>query len=166
MKKGIVIALILAMVLTCAFASAATVKDFQLGSSAFTVAIPESFAEGSRTEEDIRDGMVAYMSSDETMLDFDIYQFSKEGLPDSLAAYAELEAAEYNALEVVTGEKINGIDAAWYRAKETYEGNEYATLNYLFEDEDSYVEIVFWLDGETAEAEAQEIINTLALIQK
>lgn len=29
-----------------------------------------------------------------------------------------------------------------------------------------YVEIAFWLDGETAEAEAQEIISTLTFIQR
>jgi hypothetical protein len=110
--------------------------------------------------------MVAYMRSDETLLDFDVYQFTKEGRPDSLTAYTEQEAAEYNAFEVVTGEKINGIDVAWYWAKETYDGKEYTTLNYLFEDGDQYVEIAFWLDGETAEAEAQEIISTLTFIHR
>ena len=118
------------------------------------------------TEEDIRDDMVAYMRSAETLLDFDVYQFTKEGRPEKLVEYAEQEAAEYNAFEVVTGERINGIDAAWYRARETYEGKEYTTLNYLFEDGNQYVEIAFWLDGETAEAEAQEIISTLTFIQR
>jgi hypothetical protein len=108
--------------------------------------------------------MVGYMCSDETLLDFDVYQFTKEGHPDKLAEYAEQEAAEYNAFEIKTGEQINGIDAAWYRAMETYEGKEYTTLNYLFETGDQYVEIVFWLDGETAEEEAQAIINTLGFI--
>jgi hypothetical protein len=139
---------------------------YQLGTSVYTITIPDSFTEGNRTEADIRDDMVAYMRSDETLLDFDVYQFTKEGRPDSLAAYTEQEAAEYNAFEVVTGEKINGIDVAWYRAKETYDGKEYTTLNYLFEDGDQYVEIAFWLDGETAEAEAQEIISTLAFIHR
>ena len=110
--------------------------------------------------------MVAYMRSAETLLDFDVYQFTKEGRPEKLVEYAEQEAAEYNAFEVVTGERSNGIDAAWYRARETYEGKEYTTLNYLFEDGNQYVEIAFWLDGETAEAEAQEIISTLTFIQR
>lgn len=139
---------------------------YRLGTSVYTIRIPDSFTEGNRTEADIRDDMVAYMRSDETLLDFDVYQFTKEGRPDSLAAYAEQEAAEYNAFEVVTGKNINGIDVAWYRAKETYDGKEYTTLNYLFEDGDQYVEIAFWLDGETAEAEAQEIISTLAFIHR
>ncbi len=141
-------------------------RVYRLGTSIYTVTIPDSFAEGSRTEEDIRDDMVAYMRSDETLLDFDVYQFTKEGRPEKLVEYAEQEAAEYNAFEVVTGERINGIDAAWYRARETYEGKEYTTLNYLFEDGNQYVEIAFWLDGETAEAEAQEIISTLTFIQR
>ena len=110
--------------------------------------------------------MIAYMRSDETLPDFDAYQFTKEGRPDSLAAYTEQEAAEYNAFEVVTGEKINGIDAAWYRARETYDGKEYTTLNYLFEDGDQYVETAFWPDSETAEAEMQEFISTLTFIQR
>ena len=139
---------------------------YRLGTSVYTIRIPDSFTEGNRTEADIRDDMVAYMRSDETLLDFDVYQFTKEGRPDSLAAYAEQEAAEYNAFEVVTGKNINGIDVAWYRAKETYDGKEYTTLNYLFDDGDQYVEIAFWLDGETAEAEAQEIISTLAFIHR
>ena len=139
---------------------------YRLGTSLYTIRIPDSFTEGNRTEADIRDDMVAYMRSDETLLDFDVYQFTKEGRPDSLAAYAEQEAAEYNAFEVVTGKNINGIDVAWYRARETYDGKEYTTLNYLFDDGDQYVEIAFWLDGETAEAEAQEIISTLAFIHR
>lgn len=139
-------------------------RTYRLGTSVYTIEIPVSFREGSRTEKDIRDDMVAYMRSDETLLDFDVYQFTKEGRPGKLAEYAEQEAAEYNAFEIKTGEQINGIDAAWYRAKETYEGKEYYTLNYLFETGDQYVEIAFWLDGETAEEEAQAIINTLGFI--
>ena len=106
------------------------------------------------------------MDADETLLDFDVYQFAKEGLPEKLAEYAEREAAEYKAFEVKTNEKINGIDTVWYRAKETYDGKEYTTLNYLFDEGDQYVKIAFWLDGETAEEEAQTIINTLTFVQR
>lgn len=144
----------------------AETRTYQLGTSVYTVEIPASFTEGERTEEDIRDDMVAYMRSDETLLDFDVYQFTKEGRPEKLAEYAEQEAAEYKAFEVKTGEQINGIDTAWYRAKEIYDGKEYSTLNYLFEDGDQYVEIAFWLDGENAEEEAMAIINSLTFIQR
>ena len=144
----------------------AATRTYQLGTSVYTVEIPVSFTEGKRTEEEIRDDMVAYMRSDETLLDFDVYQFAKEGLPEKLAEYVEQEAAEYKAFEVKTNEKINGIDTAWYRAKETYDGKEYTTLSYLLDEGDQYVEIAFWLDGETAEEEAQAIINTLTFVQR
>ena len=144
----------------------AETRTFRLGTSVYTVEIPAHFTEGERTEAEIRDDMVAYMRSDETLLDFDVYQFPKEGLPEKLDEYAEQEAAEYHAFEVKTGTNVNGIDAAWYRAKETYNGREYTTLNYLFDDGVQYVEICFWLDGDTAEEEAQAIISTLTFIQR
>ena len=105
--------------------------------------------------------MVAYMQSAETLLDFDVYQFSKDGYAEELAQFAAEEAEDYEAIEVVTDGEINGIACAWYRAEETYEDETYTTLTYVFEDGDDYVEIIFWLDGEEAEAEAQAIIETL-----
>ena len=123
-------------------------RVLQLGSSVYTIEIPDSFEEGERTEEDIRDDMVAYLHSPDTLLDFDVYQFSKEGYPEVLADFTEQEAGEYNASEIVTDGNINGIDAAWYRAEETYDGQEYETLTYVLDGGDEYVEIVFWLDGE------------------
>ncbi len=109
--------------------------------------------------------MVAYMLSPDTPMDFDVYQFSKEGYPDSLADYAAQEAAEYEATEVETGE-VNGIAAAWYRATEAFDGLEYTTLTYVLEDGDDYVEIAFWLDGEDAEAQAKAIIETLTFVTR
>ena len=69
-------------------------------------------------------------------------------------------------VEVVYDSSVNGIDVAWYRAVETYDGKDYATLTYALEDGDSYVEIAFWLDGENAEAEAQAIIRTLGFVSR
>lgn len=165
--KRIIIALTLCLALlaTCAFAEAAT-KTLQLGTSAYTVEIAASYEEGELTEEDTADDMVAYLRSPDTLLDFDVYQFSKDGYPDTLAAFVEQEAEAYEATEVVTDGSINGIDIGWYRSLETYEDQEYATLTYVLEDGDQYVEIVFWLDGETAEEEAQAIINTLTFVER
>ncbi len=164
-RKIIALALCLMLLAACAFAEAGT-KVFQLGTSAYTIEIAESFEEGELTEEDIADDMVAYLESPDTLLDFDVYQFSKEGCPDTLAAYVEAEAAEYKATEVVADGEINGIAAGWYRAEEVYEGKTYATLTYVMEDGGNYVEIAFWLDGEDAEAEAQAIINTLTFVTR
>lgn len=168
MKRRIIaLALCLMLAMGAALAeTAAGTKVFQLGTSVYTVEIPDSFIEGERTEEDIADDQVAYMHSPDTLLDFDVYQFGKEGFPEKLADFAKEEAEEYNATEVVTEGNINGIDAAWYRAVETYDEAEYTTLTYALEDGDQYVEIVFWLDGENAEQEAQAIINTLTFVTR
>lgn len=167
MKRRIIAwALCLMLLAACAVAETAATQTFQLGTSVYTIEIPASFVEGERTEEDIKDDMVAYMQSPDTLLDFDVYQFAREGCPNTLAAFVEAEAAEYEATEVVTEAEINGIAAAWYRATETYEGQEYTTLTYALEDGDDYVEIAFWLDGDTAEEEAQAIINTLSTVAR
>ena len=164
-RKIIALALCLMLLAACAVAEAG-VKVFQLGTSAYTVEIPDSFEEGELTEEDTADDMVAYMQSADTLLDFDVYQFSKDGYPETLAAFVEAEAEEYGATEIVTDGNINGIDVAWYRASEEYEGQTYTTLTYALEDGDDFVEIAFWLDGEDAEAQAQAIIDTLAFVTR
>ena len=167
MKRRIIALALCVMLLgACAVAEAGGMKAFRLGTSVYTVMIPDSFVEGERTEEEVRDDMVAYMHSLDTLLDFDVYQFAREGYPDTLAAFVEAEAAEYAATEVVTDGNINGIDIAWYRAEETYEGQAYATLTYALEDGGDYVEIAFWLDGEDAEAEAAAIIGTLSFVTR
>ena len=79
MKRVIIaLALCLALLSSCAFAETAT-KEYQLGTSVYVVQIPESYTEGERTDKEITDDMVAYMHSPDTLLDFDVYQFSKEG---------------------------------------------------------------------------------------
>jgi hypothetical protein len=49
---------------------------------------------------------------------------------------------------------------------ETYEGQEYATLTYVLEDGDDYVEVAFWLDGENAEAQARAIMETVTFVTR
>ena len=137
-------------------------RVLQLGTSAFSVTIPSYFIEGEVTDEDRADDVVAYYRSDDTLMDFDVYQFSKEGYADTLAEFVTAEAADYNASEVVTDAEINGIAVGYYRSVEESDGTEYNVITYALEDGDEYVEVVFWLDGDTAEAEADAIINTLA----
>lgn len=165
MKKLFALVLCLILLAACAVAEEAATKTLRLGTSAYAVEIPESYVEGERTEEDIEDDMVAYLMSPDSLLDFDVYQFSKEGYPETLAEFVTEEAAEYEAVEVVTDGEINGIAVAWYLAVETYEDEEYTTLTFALEDGDDYVEIAFWLDGETAEEKAQAIINTLSIVE-
>ena len=142
-------------------------RVLQLGTSVYTIEIPSGYREGELTEEEIRDDMVAYLRSPDTLLDFDVYQFSKEGYPEDLAEYAGQEAAEYeSAFDVVTDLDINGIDAASYRAREIYDGQEYETLTYILDGGNEFVEVVFWLDGEEAEIQAQEIIGSLTFVTR
>ena len=140
---------------------AAETKTLQLGTSAFSLTIPAYFTEGEVTDEDREDDQVAYYLSDATLIDFDVYQFSKEGYPDTLAEFVTEEAADYNASEIVTDAEINGIAVGYYRSVEAFEDEEYNVITYAFEDNGEYVEVAFWLDGDTAEAEVDAIINTL-----
>lgn len=134
----------------------------RLGTSPFSVLVMSNFVEGEMTDEDIADDQVAYWRSDETRLDFDVYQFSKEGYPENLADYVAEEAAGYDMVsELVTDAVINDIPLAWYRTMEEYEGDEYETVTCVMDSGDEYVELVFWLDGYSAAAEADAIIKSL-----
>ena len=137
-------------------------KTIMLGSSSYGIVVPESFEEGEVTEEEREDDMVSYYHSEETQMDFDIYQFAKDGYPEKLSDFVQQEAEEYEATEVVTDDTINGITIAHYRSIEDYDGVDYPVITYAFENgENEYIEIAFWLDGENAEAEAGAIINSL-----
>ena len=139
-------------------------KTIRLGTSAFVLTVPAGFTEGEMTQEDIDDDQVAYYYSNETPLDFDVYQFSKDGYPNALAEYAAEEVTGYNEVsQLVTDGEVNGIPAAWYRTVEVYQDTSFNTLTYIMDGGDEYVEIVFWLDGENADAEADAIIRTLSI---
>ncbi len=140
----------------------ADLTEIQLGTSPFALYVPDDFREGSLTAADIEDDQVAYWYSEASLLDFDVYQFSKEGQPETLAAYVEEEAATYPVVtEVVTDAAINDIPVAWYRCVDECEEGEYDTITYVMDDGEDYVEVVFWLDGLTADAEADYIIHNL-----
>ena len=137
-------------------------KTLQLGTSSFTIEIPESYEEGELSEEDTRKSLVAYMKSKEFDMDFDVYQFGKEGLPETIAELAEEEAKEYDTYEIETDLEINGIDVVYCRAVEPYEGKDYDTITYYLDDGDTYLEVEFWLDGDIAEDLSDMIISTLS----
>ena len=61
---------------------------------------------------------------------------------------------------------LSAVRALGVEVEETFDGLEYATLTYVLEDGDDYVEIAFWLDGGNAEAEAKAIMDTLASVQR
>lgn len=133
----------------------------QLGESAYTITIPEGYMEGQISEADLKDGQTGYYSSKYSLLDFDVYEFPKaEEKETELAAYAAMEAAEYQGSEVTTQE-INGITVMSYLAVEENNGVKYDTCTCIMEDGENFVEIVFWLDGAAAKAQAATILQTL-----
>ena len=136
-------------------------KTLQLGSSSYTIEIPESYEEEELSEEDIQKSMVAYVKSEEFDMDFDVYQFGKGGLPETTAELAEEEDELYDTYEIMTDLEINGIEVACCRAIETDEGKDYDTLTYYLDDGDTYVQVEFWLDGDNAEELSDMIISTL-----
>ena len=134
------------------FAGVAFAQDIKLGS--LTVKAPDSFVNGEVTSADREEGITAYYKSDETLMDFDVYEFPKdEPFDEFLKGYAAPN---------MTREEINGVNAAVYRSTDEDEGKEYSTLNYILEDEKEYVVVVFWLDGEEAEPQALAVINSLS----
>lgn len=144
-----IFAAILAVILIVGSASAREVKFGTL-----TMKIPDSFVNGEVTSKDVAEGQTAYYKSDETLMDFDVYEFPKE---EAFEDFVIMFAGKKAVLE-----KINGVNAAVYRSTDESDGQEYSTLNYILEDEKEYVFIVFWLDGENAEPEATAIINSLS----
>ncbi len=134
--------------------------EVEIGSTGYSISIPEDYTAGELTEEDIVDDMIAYYSSDSNPMDFDIYQFPTEG--QSYMDYARSEAAEYGvAADDVEDWQINGIDLAKYYSTEEYNGESFPCVTWIFESGDDFVEIAFWLDGEGAEDLADQIINSL-----
>ena len=133
-------------------------KTFHLATSFYTLEIPQSYMNGELSEEDIEDSMAAHMYSPESELAFDVYQFDKIGLPDTLA---KLPGELFNATDIKTDLNINGIHVACGKSVEPYEGEDCDTITYFMDNGDSYVEVVFWLGDEASEAQAEEIISTL-----
>ena len=137
---------------------AAQGTEIQLGNSGLKITTEKAYVKGDISTEDTDENQVAYYHSEETLVDFDVYEWTKATDETLESAIAE-ETAEFGAEAQAT--EINGIAAMFYYATEESEGKEYQTVTYIFDDVDEFVEIVFWLDGENAEAEVNAILATL-----
>ena len=139
-----------------------SLKEIRLGDSRFTLVVPDDYRMGQISEEDIADDQVAYWYSDASLMDFDVYQFSKEGCAPTLAEYVVEESSAYPVVsELVADAEINMTPVAWYRTVEECDEGEYDTITYIIDGGDQYIEVVFWLDGPTANDEADYIIHNL-----
>ncbi|MDO5139604.1 MAG: hypothetical protein Q4D71_14235, partial [Oscillospiraceae bacterium] len=58
---------------------------------------------------------VAYMKSPDYGMDFCVYEFSNEGLPEELGKVAIMEAIDYNTTEIKTDVMINGMNVPYIR---------------------------------------------------
>ena len=154
MKKIAILTLTLVFVL--ALVACGNTKPTQLGTSDFSVVLPDGYAS---TEDDFDEDQVAYFYKDDNSIDFDVYQWAK-GDEYTLESEAKYFAAEYGTTaEAIT---INGISGWKYISTEDFEGNTYTVVNYMFEDDTYIVEIAFWTINTEAEYTAvNEIINTL-----
>ena len=138
--------------------SAVESYELRLGSSPFFLSVPVGYKAGELTEEDIEASAVGYYYSESSPLDFDVYQWDREG--HTLEEYAIGEARLYEA-ERVEYRTVNDILLASYVSYEEYEGQMYSVANYLFENGSDLMEISFWLDGEIAVKQADRILSTL-----
>ena len=148
--------LTLALVFIFALVACADTEPTQLGTSDFSIVLPEGYA---KTDDDLGEDQVAYFYKDDSSVDFDVYQWAK-GDQYTLESEANAYAAEYDTVaEAVT---VNGINGMKYVSVEEYEGETYTVVNYMFEDDTYIVELAFWtIDTEAEYAAVDEIINTL-----
>ncbi len=148
--------LTLALVLVFALIACGNTKPTQLGTSDFSIVLPEGYA---LTEDDFDEDQIAYFYKDDNSIDFDVYQWEK-GEELTLESEANYFATEYGTTaEAVT---VNGIKGYKYVSSEEFEGSTYTVVNYMFEDDINIVEICFWTVDNDAEYKAvDEILNTL-----
>jgi hypothetical protein len=154
MKKNYFIFL---LVLFCLITTGCSEKTYtKIGTSDFSIIIPEGYVQ---TDDEFDEDQIAYYHKDDQSIDFDVYQWDKE------SKYTLEEEAEYFASQYGTKPEkieINGIVGMKYISKEMYEEYEYTVVNYMFEDEDSIIELSFWTIGSEEEyAAVSEIIETI-----
>lgn len=160
MKKFLLLALALAMVLTLAACGSSKIdpQGTRLGNSAFSIVLPAGYE---MAEDDFDEDQIAYCYKDDESIDFDIYLWAKEGIY-TLEDEAAYFAAEYGT--VAEPVEINGIGGMKYVSLEDHDGYTYTVVNYMFEDEENIVELCFWtIDTAEEYAAVDEIINTLKM---
>ena len=152
MKK--IFSLVLFVVLCFALVACGN-KYTQIGTSDLYFELPNGYE---MIDDDFDDDQIAYYFKDDQSIDFDIYQWDKNG-QYTLEDEANYFATEYNS--VAQAIKVNGINGFKYESVESYDGETYTVVNYMFEDDKYIVEICFWTVDQAEKDFAQEIIDTL-----
>lgn len=143
------------LVVLCLSLTACGSKNIQIGTSDFYLTLPHGYK---MADDNFDEDQVAYYFKDSNSVDFDVYQWDKNGqlkLEEEAAFFAHVYNTAAQPVE------INGIKGFKYISVEEFEGVEYVVFNYMFEDETSIVEICFWTYGQEDEESATQIINTL-----
>lgn len=160
MKKGIlIITIIVITLITIAIACQRLNNNMiQLGTSKLYIELPEGYKE---TDDDFDEDQVAYYYKDDNSIDFDIYQWNKED-KYTLEKEVNFFSSQYNSTP--SSININGISGFKYITEEVYDNNKYTVINYMFEDNESIVEISFWTINTDKELkDVENIINTLTI---
>ena len=154
MKKFAILTLV--FVFAMALCSCTGTKYTKLGTSDFSIVLPAGYV---AADDEFAEDQVAYFYKDDNSVDFDVYQWAKDG-GVTLESEAKFYAAEYNSTaEAVT---VNGYNGWKYVSVEDYEGASYTVINYMFEDDTYIVEICFWTTNTDAELTVvKDIIDTL-----
>ena len=151
-----VLSVIVLVVLCFSMVACSSDKYTQIGTSEFSIILPDGYTS---TKDNFDEDQIAYYFKDDQSIDFDVYQWDKEG-KYTLKEEAKYFASEYNAVaeEVEFGD-ISGMK---YISNETFEDKEYTVVNYMFEDEKSIIELSFWtIDTEEEYKAVDEIISTI-----
>lgn len=156
MRRFLTFMLALVMLLSLVACGAGKKNEIMLGTSDFSIILPAGYE---KTDDDLDEDQIAYYYKDDDSIDFDVYQWDK-GNQYTLESEAEYYAAQYGTkAEPVV---VNGINGMKYLSVEEYDGFSYTVVNYMFEDEDSIVELCFWtIDTDEEYAAVDEIIQTL-----
>lgn len=158
MKKRISIVFLFVIIVTLAACGKQNNKYTQLGTSKFFIELPDGYKSSS---DDFDEDQVAYYHKDDKSIDFDVYQWGKEGIYN-LEEEANYFAEEYDttAYEIV----INEIPGMKYESQEEYDGYTYTVINYMFDDGENIVELCFWtINTEEELAAVEEIINSIII---
>lgn len=140
-------------------------KIIRLGSSPYAIRVAREFLPLPVSNENWEDDMVACYGNSSAFLDFSVYQFSKEGYPDTLEEFLEEEAEEYDASEIVTDETLNGVPMGRYRSIDNYGGVYREGMTYVFEADGDYIEVDFWFIGVQSERETRKIMESLMILE-
>lgn len=156
MKKIVILALALMMVLSLVACGGSDKNTIKLGTSEFSIVLPDGYE---NTQEDYDENQVAYYYKDDNSIDFDVYQWAKDG-NDTLDSEAQYYEEFFGTKPEIVD--INGIRCYKYVSEEEYEGELYTLVSYMFENETAFLGICFWTVDTPEELSAvEEIISTL-----